>query len=454
MSLERAMSGVFHRDASGNVISSIPSRMSMQERREFHKTHNPEWVLKSVTHKGNNPIEEFLRAGGKGFAMAFVGKALVSAVLGLMARRKPKEILSLALGADTVRFATFFGSYTGLLRAVNALMCNTRNRNDRWNAIVAGLIAGFTLMIDDPERRRIVAIYVFVRAMSVLVKGLSRERVLPYNEHAESILFGLVNMPIMYGFLLEPEILDRGYYRWILGMGAITHEGLDVTLRQRFHHHLKTGEWLPFRSCQPHYHCGSCVGYCTHDWFLGLGRAGKIYAPVHLLPLLIFRYQKLMKDPKKQLTETGMAWIYSCMFLTTYQFTVKFSQCMLRNTRQRDVAWHALLSGLLTGFACLFERPSRVSELMLYCVPKSLEACWNYGVRHFGFQAVPNFELPLFVVGNAILLSALKEDLKSTYFNAVSFIVTGEFKKGETEDKTKRGTSARVKDMPIEETDD
>lgn len=412
----------------------------MQERREFHKTHNPEWVLKSVTKKGNDPLMEMLKAGTKGFGMGFATKFVLSLVLGLLGRKKKlPDLIKEALGEDTFRFASFFGLYTGVMRGVNALMCNIRKRNDRWNAVVAGLVASFALLVDDVERRRLVAIYVFVRAMSVLVKGLSREKYLPYNEHAESILFGVVNMPIMYGFLLEPEILDQGYYRWILNMGAVTHQGLEVTLRDRFRHHINTGEWLPFHACQPHYHTGSCVGYCTHDWFLGLGRAGKIYAPVHLLPLLIFRYNKLMKDPKKQLTDTAMAWAYSCMFLTTYQFTVKFSQCMIRNARQTDEEWQAMLGGLLTGFACLFERPSRVSELMLYCVPKAMEATWNYGHKYWGFQPVPYFELPMFAIGSAILVSALKEDLKSTYFNAVSFAVTAEFKKSEDGGKGEKG---------------
>jgi len=411
----------------------------MEERREFHKSHDPEWVLKGVTKRGNNPLQEFITAGSKSFGMALAGKFALGVVFGMLGKKKNiGEVVKNALSADTLRFAAFFGLYSGTLRAVNAQMCNSRKKVDQWNAIVAGFVASLVLLIDDKERRQIVSIYVFVRAMSVLVKGLSREKVLPYYEHAEAAIFGIVNAPIMYGFLLEPDLIDPGYYKWILGMGNLTHESLQITLRERVNHFHKTGELLPFCTCQPHYHTGSCVGYCTHDWFLGLGRAAKIYAPVHILPLLIFRYRKLMKEPQKQVTDTAKALMYSCMFLTTYQFTVKFSNCMLRNARQVDDGYQAMLGGLLTGLACLFERPSRVSELMLYCVPKSLEACWNFGRKYYGFQPVPYFELPLFAVGNAILVSALKEDLKSTYFNAVSFLVTGRFQNSSDDKKKKK----------------
>ena len=429
---------MFHRIPSG-ALTSVPSRMSMQEKRDFHKSHAPEWVLKSVTKPTSSPTREFIQAAIKGFGMAFVGKTLVSIVFALLGKRKNFiEILKQAVGLDTLRFSTFFALYCGLLRGlVNQFCIYRRGVNDRWNAIFAGALAGLALLIDDVERRRIIAVYIFVRAMSVLVKGLSREKILPYNPHAETILFGIVNMPIMHGFLLEPDILDQGYYRWILNMGNVTHEGLDLTLRTRYH--VNSGEvHLPFHPCQPHYHTGSCVGYCSHDWFLGLGRAAKIYAPVHILPLLIFRYNKLLKDPAGQVLSTAKALAYSCMFLTTYQFNVKFSQCMLRNARQTDDMPQALFAGLVTGFACLFETPSRISELMLYCVPKAMEACWNYGVKHFGFTPVPYFEVPLFMVGSAVLVSTFKEDLRTTYFNALSFIVTGEFKSSTHEKQAKR----------------
>lgn len=141
-----------------------------------------------------------------------------------------------------------------------------------------------------------ISIFITVRAAHIVGKALSREQYLPYWEHAESALFGLVNNrtallllvftylfshraaqvngPIMYAFLFETDIMDPGYYRWILNMGAITHEGLDITLRERRAEYFKTGVLLPFVTCQPHYHNGSCLGYCTFDWFLGLGRGG------------------------------------------------------------------------------------------------------------------------------------------------------------------------------------
>ncbi|KAH9262270.1 hypothetical protein BASA82_000681 [Batrachochytrium salamandrivorans] len=435
--LERTMSGVFHdtnRLTPGQELRSIPSRMSMDERREFHQTHEPDWVLKGSSPKGSSAVVQALKYASKGFALSFAGRAAWTLLFSyLLSKSKAKPSLRASL-ADTLQFAGFFSGYTAVLHGVNALLVNARGVDDRWNAAASGFLAGLALLLDrDVERRRIIAIYVAVRATSVLVKALARERVLPVIPQFESMMFGLINMPIMYGLLLEPDMLDPGYYKWILGMGDITHSGLETTLRLRF-----KDPSLPFCTCQPHYHTGSCTGYCVRDWFAGLGRASKIYAPVHILPLLIFRFAKLRAEPQKQFVQTAKALALSSMFLTTYQFNVKYSQCMLRNARLKDDLFNATVGGGLTGLACLFETPSRVSELMLYCVPKALEVVWNYGVKYHHWKTVPYFELVLFTLGNAVLVSALKEDLKSTYFNALAFVVTGEFRSHHDELKKKK----------------
>jgi len=428
--MERALSGVFHREPSDQaLLLKQPSRMNIKERRDAAAHGEPEWCLRGMAAT-KDPVRHALEGGLRGFALGYAGKVGVGLLFAVLGRKKKLvDVVKEAAGTDALRFAAFFGTWNFLLRATNSALAKLRP-DSQYNALAAGAVAGLALVIDDVERRRMVAMYAFVRAMSVLVKGLSREGVIPYWEHAESAMFGLVNGPIIYAFLLETDLLDPGYYRWILNMGAVTHDGLGVTLRHRREHFAATGELLPFRTCQPHYHDGSCVGHCTSDWVLGLGRAAKIYAPVHIIPVLLFRYKKLMSHPMQQLLDTSRNVLLSCMFLSSYVFAVKFSQCMMRNFTQQDTVPQALLGGFLTGFACLFERPSRVSELMLYCVPKSLEVCWNYLAKHAGAKPVPLYELALFVIGSSLLVAARREDIKSTYFNVLVFAVGGDSAKG------------------------
>ena len=210
-------------------MASLPSQMNIGQRREFSRTHEPEWVSKGLAKKMKSPLHEGVTAFAKGFGIAFVGKFAIGLIFSLMGKRKNfSAVLKEIFGRDTLRFALFYGTWNGLFRASNGLLFKHRGKgikDDRMNAALAAIIAGFALLIDEEERRRSIAVYVFVRALSVMVKGLSREGKLPYWEHAESLGFGIVNAPIMYGFLLEPEILDQNYYRWILNMGAVTHDG-------------------------------------------------------------------------------------------------------------------------------------------------------------------------------------------------------------------------------------
>lgn len=69
-------------------------------------------------------------------------------------------------------------------------------------------------------------------------------------------------------------------------MGIIPHVGTMLAIG-----------WLNFtplcwNRCSAGYHAGGCARAAFVTWFEGLARAGRIYLPVHFLPLLIFRCDK------------------------------------------------------------------------------------------------------------------------------------------------------------------
>jgi len=317
----------------------------------------------------------------------------------------------------------FLSAFIGLFRLVNTSCAVFRGVDSPLNSAVGGAVASISLLFDDVERRQGVALYLFVRGWEVYVKQLVRVGVFPYWKYAESFLFGVANMPIMYGFLFEPDLLQRGYYKWILSMGNITDQGLGDTLRVRRDAYFNRGEIIPFRNCSCGYHEGPCTSYCIIDWFRGLLRAGKIYFPVHFLPLLIFRYNAVAKDPQGQILKTGIALLNSCCFLTSYQILVKGSECFLRNNRHVDSSWHALVSGLLTGLSCLFERDSRVSELMLYCMPRGIEAGWNYLTKYGYVKNIKYAEVGFMAVAMGMLTASARADFKLTYHRSLCFLI-------------------------------
>mmetsp|Transcript_17479 Transcript_17479/g.27283 ORF Transcript_17479/g.27283 Transcript_17479/m.27283 type:complete len:360 (-) Transcript_17479:172-1251(-) len=342
-----------------------------------------------------------------------------------------------SLGKDTRKFAMFLSTLIGGFRALNVLFTCQSGKDCPENAMKAGALASLSILLDDSSRRLSISLYLFSRSLDVLVKRLVREGKLPYWKYFETFLFGFANVPIMYGFLFEPDILQKGYYNWILNMGDVTHDGLGETLRVRRDEYFQHGRKIPFRPCNSGYHEGSCLKHSTGDWFRGLIRAGKIYLPVHFIPLLLFRYKALLRDPSEALFKTSIALLRSCCFLTTYVLCIKGTNCFLRNLFKRDATWHALLAGQLTSFACLFEKPSRVSELTLYCLPRAAEATWTYLLRRGSVKSIKYSETLLFTAAMAVLLSGSRADFKPTYHRSLCFLIGS---KVEREPKERRQT--------------
>mmetsp|Transcript_3964 Transcript_3964/g.4451 ORF Transcript_3964/g.4451 Transcript_3964/m.4451 type:complete len:452 (+) Transcript_3964:135-1490(+) len=378
-------------------------------------------------------IKELLRGLLRGYGLGFMLKGGLNFVFALLQRKSFSVALQRWYCMDTRRFSRFVGTFIGLFRFSNVIAAFNSGEDKPLNSAYAGAIASLAIIFDDKSRREGIALYLFVRSIDVLVKKLARLGTLPYWKHFEAFMFGVSNIPIMYGFLYDPSIVQPGYYKWILGMGNVTHDGLQEALRDRLAAVAK-GEDAPFCNCSVGYHEGPCPHYIFKDWFLGLGRAGRIYLPVHLIPMIIFRYNSLLSDPSSTLLHTFKAFVSSCMFLTSYQSIVKGNCCFWRNLLQRDEWWQGCLSGFLTSFATSFERKSRVSELMLYCWPRALESTWKLLLKRGMVRNIPNGEVVLFAFAATNLMSIERQDFKDTYHKALCYLVGYPLKKTENKE--------------------
>mmetsp|Transcript_820 Transcript_820/g.1121 ORF Transcript_820/g.1121 Transcript_820/m.1121 type:complete len:443 (+) Transcript_820:87-1415(+) len=379
----------------------------------------PVGVLGKIRHSLNELVSGLCR----GFIIAYGVGGTINGASALIQRKSLKLVVRNILSNDTRRLALFVSGFCGIFRFVNSIITYTQGKEGAYCAFIAGLLASVATVMDSESRRRSLMLLVLVRATNLYVKKLVRIGRLPYWEYCEHFLFGVANTSIMYGFLLEPSMLQKSYYHWILRMGNVTDEGLEITGRQVLRARVEHGIELPFRSCQPHYHEGPCVRHLTTDWFNGLLRAGKIYLPVHMIPLFIFRLDGLRNKPISTLKHFSRNVANSCMFLTTYVFFVKGNMCFWRNLLQRDEPWMAISGGLMTSFACLFERKSRISELMLYCWTKSFLATWNYFESRHIVRDVKYGEIPLFALSMAIIMSSAREDFKDTYYKLLCFVI-------------------------------
>ena len=246
-------------------------------------------------------------------------------------------------------------------------------REDEWNILIAGLVAGLGILADAPQRRKTIAMYVLVRALDDHIRAKISLGDFHPPKHSAVALFSLIQMPLMYSFLCEPEIMDRAYYKWVCWMGNMSDQQLVGFYRPP----SGVGE-KAFIPCQPAFHDHACLTSAVIEYVRIFKDSLRVYVPVHLVPALVFRRKLLMSNASEFVRRTAENISTSCFFLSAYVSVMRSSQCALRNARGADARWHSLVGGFFAGLALQIERPSRRSELTLYTGVKSLEVVVNW----------------------------------------------------------------------------
>jgi hypothetical protein len=684
--MNRVLSAVF-REPSRRVPrdgesagSGAPSSPPLSARDEAQELLREGAVLsqqtldsKICTHEGGC-VENMLWRALKIGAGGFVAKALLEATVTLVRKKSLQAAIPALFRKDTARFAAFLAAMVGTASGVRCLLIWLRGRDDRLNAAASGALAGLTCLLDSPARRQGIALYLLVRALYALLHALMRRRYISRIPHASTLTFSAANALIIYSFICEPHLLDRGYYNWILKTGNVTGQLISYTMREprlgihtgkpgvvptppgcthpdhsvihprsispsgfdtlsgmievasllaaaagvrpseaprleeeendgvlsyheainlqgeseqpmkgifpefsasplgptdRVHssppttkdgsvlavgtggyhygfqstsrtvreatgvdfmsakgwgdhlagrqlrsggggssaiHRLNkaaelgvkelwkspppvselhdspnkcpplklTSEgiekvWraalppesknkplpsaselatiqsllhqapprsiLPgvevgptfFRRCDEVYHPGqSCAVAHGSDIPALMMRGYRLYIPVHLVPLLMFRWKSLASDPVGVLSKAAVDITRSSLFLTLYTSLVKSTLCFLRNLREADDGWQAAAAGFVSGLALSVEQEKRGKELMLYCLPKGIEVGWQLLERQGWVRRVPFGNVLMISAALAIVLALDRADLSSSYASLVNLLFGSE----------------------------
>jgi hypothetical protein len=178
-----------------------------------------------------------------------------------------------------------------------------------------------------------------------------------------------------------------------------------------------------YRPCRHLYHHGeSCSVAHARDFGACLGRAARLYLPIHVVPLALFRWRAVLHDPVGTAHRTYRAVARSSMFLATYVWVIKSVLCVLREARGEDAWWHPVAAGVCTCVAVGWESPTRVHELLLYTATRSLEVLWDLGERRGAVARVRGGSVLLFMAALAGLLALPRSDLKPAYRSLLTFL--------------------------------
>lgn len=322
----------------------------------------------------------------RSFAAGYLFKtflALMQAVFSGKLGRKGRTLRDIFRGEDAIRFGQFIGILSFLYKVVLCSLRRYTGRNSPYYNMIAGFVSGISIILDDPARRSSIALYCVVRALADLYQNLKSTNMIQKIPHGSALTFTAAQVPIMFAYVKSPTLLNKAYLAWISRMGRINDVMVRNTMCSRISgsmNRLPGEEWRP---------CGfhadpNCLRYNITDWFLGLGRASRIYMPVHLLPTLLFNPGKVAQNPGAFVKRVVQNVARSSIFLTTYQANVKMTHCFVRNAIKDDPVWTALLSGITAGLSIFIEHPRRRTELTLYVLPRALEASFNYVLKYHG----------------------------------------------------------------------
>lgn len=179
-----------------------------------------------------------------------------------------------------------------------------------------------------------------------------------------------------------------------------------------------------YRRCDTVWHSSRpCAFAHTHDSGPVAARCLKVYAPVHLIPLLLFKRKQLLDSPVVALAKAGRGIALSTGFLTSFVWMVKTALCTLRTTRMRDDRWQPLVAGFLSFPSLMLESRQRASELMLYCVTKGLRVAFSLAELRGAVRRLPHSEVLLFSIAMALMMLTDRRDLKSMWSSGLRFIV-------------------------------
>ena len=116
---------------------------------------------------------------------------------------------------------------------------------------------------------------------------------------------------------------------------------------------------------------------CEKDAFIKFLKVAtmalKLYTPLHMLPLIIFKRKAMLKTPLRELYFLAKNIVRSVLFLSVYVASFWYGTCIFKKMRGKMDPWNIVLSSILCSLSIFFEPSKRRVELALFLFPRFIE---------------------------------------------------------------------------------
>ncbi|CDP19846.1 unnamed protein product [Coffea canephora] len=350
-------------------------------------------------------------------AFKLVRRQSYSSLLDLKQLVSEKDLI---VREEACRIGLLFGGFTGSYHALRCLLRKLRKKETPMNAILAGSIAGLSILaLDDSSRRRTLALYLLARvAQCAYNSAKSNNKFHLWGSHwghGDSLLFSIACAQVMYAFVMRPESLPKSYQDFIQKTGPVAHpvykavreccrgSPVDVASlssylsRRRGSNILKLEEYPSIIPCSIiHPDTNSCLKHNTKALTDTFRKTFPLYFSLTFVPFVVLRLQKFMDAPIRTCWHAVTGAVRSTTFLSAFVGIFQAVICLHRKVAVKDhklVYWFA---GLMSGLSVLLEKKARRGELALYVLPRAGDSLWYILVNRHLLPYLKNAEVALF----------------------------------------------------------
>ncbi|KAI8582245.1 hypothetical protein K450DRAFT_228052 [Umbelopsis ramanniana AG] len=428
--------------------SKPPHRTSSYARLKAKLIRNPSDIGHKKDWKRPDTPEAIVRhalhGGARAFLLAYGVRAGVNFCLYLLRVARKRAPLANILHAsfqslDALRFGAMFGSFSLLWKLINNGMRHYRGKEDRFNGMVAGSIAGLSILFEKKERRVDIAQQFFVRALQALYNA-GKERDIVNFKNGDALLFALTSAQVLYAYTMQPQTLPPDFYSFMLKAARVPKDLLElnnlnvrgvpldtlavVDAVQKFRptaHALKIAQTIP-----PYPPVLPCE--CIHPWVDGCNKTAierfskvfksmlPVYGTLHFVPMLLLRTEHLKRDPVKLLSKTTVATMKSGAFLASFVMLYQYQICGHRNLVKAGLTtFNSKYLYWLAGFICsyisiFFEDKRRRTELALYVLPKALKSFYEICYQRKWIIRIKHFEVAMASFAMGVIMSFYQDE--------------------------------------------
>ncbi|PPR86863.1 hypothetical protein GOBAR_AA33828 [Gossypium barbadense] len=334
-----------------------------------------------------------------------------------------KQLVSekdLIVREEACRIGLLFGGFTGSYHALRCLLRKRRKKETPLNAILAGCIAGLSILaLDDPNRRRTLSLYLLARVAQCAYNSAKSKNKFhlwgSHWRHGDSLLFFLACAQVMYAFVMRPESLPKSYKDFIQKTGPVAApvykavrescrggpvdvESISAYLNSRGKSDtVKVEEFPSIIPCSIiHPDTNSCLGHNAKAVSATFRKTFPLYFSLTFVPFVVLHLQKFMDTPGRACWLAVKGAVQSTSFLSAFVGIFQAVICLHRKIALQDHKLVYWVAGAMSGLSVLLEKKARRGELALYVLPRAGESWWYILVNRHLLPDVKNAEVALF----------------------------------------------------------